>query len=251
MKIGDLVVRIKYNRDIVFEIIDIKDKTYYLSGVEVRLVADSHQDDLELSQVSNVESNIDEKRLFRNEQVIKGKVLHLDGDIRYLKMCEQKYKSLGIRSVCLSMKESDMKYQVVELLEKYKPQILVITGHDSINRKMEMDNLDAYSHSKDYIDAIKQARLYESNIDELVIFAGGCQSFYEMLIGAGANFASSPKRENIHALDPVYVAFQVANESVKNYVDVEAVIKNTYNKSKGIGGIDTRGVARNIYPRKG
>ena len=97
---------------------------------------------------------------------------------------------------------------------------------------------------------MKQARLYESNIDQLVIFAGGCQSNYELLIAAGANFASSPQRKNIHALDPVYIAFQVANESVKNYVDVETVIKNTYNKAAGIGGIDTRGVARNIYPRR-
>ena len=105
-------------------------------------------------------------------------------------------------------------------------------------------------HTRDYMEAIKQARLFESNADELVIFAGGCQSNYEMLVAAGANFASSPKRKNIHALDPVYIAFQIANENVKNYVDVEVIIKNTYNKSEGIGGVDTRGVARNIYPRK-
>ncbi len=31
-------------------------------------------------------------------------------------------------------------------------------------------------------------------MDELVIFAGACQSHYEEIIKAGANFASSPHR---------------------------------------------------------
>ena len=47
MKIGDYVVRKKYNRDILFEIFDIKDNIYYLRGVELRLIADSELDDLE------------------------------------------------------------------------------------------------------------------------------------------------------------------------------------------------------------
>ena len=51
MKIGDYVVRKKYNRDILFEIFDIKDNIYYLRGVELRLIADSELDDLELSEV--------------------------------------------------------------------------------------------------------------------------------------------------------------------------------------------------------
>ncbi|MBS5114332.1 MAG: peptidase [Erysipelotrichaceae bacterium] len=250
MKIGDLVERIKYGKDIVFEIYDIQNDIYYLKGVEVRLIADSEESDLELATDIRTPFHIDESKLLRNDKVIKGKVLHLDGDLRYLKMCEAKYKDLGLRSVCVSMKESEMKDQVIELLEKHRPQILVITGHDSMDSKMDSENIDAYSHTRDYMEAIKQARLFESNADELVIFAGGCQSNYEMLVAAGANFASSPKRKNIHALDPVYIAFQIANENVKNYVDVEVIIKNTYNKSEGIGGVDTRGVARNIYPRK-
>lgn len=249
MKIGDLVVRKKYNRDIVFEIYDIQQEVVYLRGIEVRLIADSSPDDLELADVNQTIEKIDESNLLRNERVIRGKVLHLDGDARYKKMCEDKYKSLGVRAVCYSFKESEMKDKVCELLEKHRPQILVITGHDSLSRDGDQENVDSYSHTRDYIEATKQARLYEGNIDELVIFAGGCQSNYELLIAAGANFASSPQRKNIHALDPVYIAFQVANESVKNYIDIERIIKNTYNKAAGIGGIDTRGVARNIYPR--
>lgn len=250
MEIGDLVVRVKYNRDIVFEIYDIQKEIVYLKGLEVRLIADSTLDDLEYAGKQHLVNKFDESNLFRNEKVMRGKVLHLDGDPKYLKMCEEKYKSLGVRAACHYCKESEMKDIVEELLEKHKPQILVITGHDSMSRDGNSENMDSYSHTRDYIEAIKQARLYEDNMDQLVIFAGGCQSNYELLIAAGANFASSPLRKNIHALDPVYIAFQVANESVKNFVDIENVIKNTYNKAAGIGGIDTRGVARNIYPRR-
>ncbi len=250
MKVGDLVVRIKYNRDIVFEIYDIQKEIVYLKGVEVRLVADATLDDLEEAQESQFIKKIDESSLLRNDKVLRGKVLHLDGDARYLKMCEEKYKTLGVRASCIYLKESEMKDKIFDFLEKYKPQILVITGHDSLSKEASSENIDSYSHTRDYVEAVKQARLYEGNIDQLVIFAGGCQSNYELLIASGANFASSPQRKNIHALDPVYIAFQVANESVKNYIDVESVIKNTYNKAAGIGGIDTRGVARNIYPRK-
>ena len=69
-----------------------------------------------------------------------------------------------------------------------------------------------------------------------------------MLLASGANFASSPSRKNIHALDPVFVVSQIANASVKNYVDLEKIVAKTSNKHLGVGGIDTRGVARKIYP---
>lgn len=93
--------------------------------------------------------------------------------------------------------------------------------------------------------------MYEDDKDALIIIAGACQSYYEMLLASGANFASSPKRINIHALDPVYVASLVANESVRNYCDIEDIISHTSHKQSGIGGIDTKGVARKIYPTKG
>ena len=251
MKIGDKVVRKKHHRDVVFEIIDLKQNVAYLKGLEIRLIADSFLDDLELVSEPWIGYQFDESKLLRHDKIIKGKILHLDGDQDYLSLCQEKYKNLGVRAVGYYFKENEMKEQVIPLLEKHHPQILVVTGHDSLSNHLEKDSIDHYSHSRDYVETIKQARQYENNPDQLVIFAGGCQSHYEALIAAGANFASSPSRKNIHALDPVYIAFQVANESVKNYIDIETIIKNTYNKGEGIGGIDTRGVARNIYPRKG
>lgn len=248
MKIGDYVVRKKYNRDILFEIFDIKDDIYYLRGVELRLIADSEVEDLELSEV---QPNIEDQFTIERQPMIRGKVLHLDGDQKYLHMCEKKYKELKIRADCYYMQECEMKDRVVELLEKHKPQILVITGHDALRKERDKTELNNYQHSYDFVETIKNARLYEADKDALIIIAGACQSYYEMLLASGANFASSPKRINIHALDPVYVASLIANESVRNYCDVEEIINHTSHKQNGIGGIDTKGVARKIYPTKG
>ncbi|MFR7591557.1 MAG: sporulation peptidase YabG [Longibaculum sp.] len=248
MKIGDYVVRKKYNRDILFEIFDIQNNIYYLRGVELRLIADSELDDLELSEVQ-----LDKQDDFEivRQPMIRGKVLHLDGDEKYLNMCEKKYQELKIRADCYYMHESEMKDYVVELLEKHKPQILVITGHDALRKERDKSELNNYQHSQDFVETIKNARTYQTDKDALIIIAGACQSYYEMLLASGANFASSPKRINIHALDPVYVASLVANESVRNYCDIEEIINHTSHKQSGIGGIDTKGVARKIYPTKG
>ena len=248
MNIGDYVVRKKYNRDILFEIFDIKDNTYYLRGVELRLIADSEIDDLELSDVQLV---ADDDFSIERQPMIRGKVLHLDGDQKYFNLCEKKYNDLRIKADCYYMEESEMPNRVVELLEKHKPHILVITGHDALRKNRDKSELNNYQHSQDYAQAIKNARMYEDDKDALIIIAGACQSYYELLLACGANFASSPKRINIHALDPVYIASLVANESVKNYCDIEDIIDHTSHKQSGMGGIDTKGVARKIYPTKG
>lgn len=248
MNIGDYVVRKKYKRDILFEIIDIQEKTYYLRGVELRLIADSDIDDLELSEIQPQQKD---SFSIERQPMLRGKVLHLDGDQKYLKMCADKYKELKIRADCYYMKESEMKDRVFDLLEKHKPQILVITGHDALRKNQDKTNIYNYQHSADFVETIKNARKYEDDRDALIIIAGACQSYYEMLLASGANFASSPKRINIHALDPVYIASLIANESVRNYVDVEDIINHTTHKQNGIGGIDTKGVARKIYPTKG
>lgn len=248
MEIGDYVVRKKYHKDILFEIFDIQDKIYYLRGIELRLIADSELDDLELSEIQPYQ---EDSFSITRQPMLRGKVLHLDGDEKYLKMCQKKYDELNIRSNCYYMKESMMKDHVYDLLEKHKPQILVITGHDALRKDRDKTKIQNYQHSKDFVEAIQNARLYEDDKDALIIIAGACQSYYEMLLASGANFASSPKRINIHALDPVYVASLIANESVKNYVDVEDIINRTSHQQNGIGGIDTKGVARKIYPTRG
>ena len=243
MKVGDYVVRKKYHKDIIFVIERIEGKIAYLKGVEIRLLADSPLDDLEISTQIYREEKLD-RELFCRPGILKGKVLHLDGDVRYLEMCLAKYEDLGLRVDGYHYKEADMPQVVIELLRKHRPDILVITGHDARHKD------ETYAHSADFVQTVRQARTFEKDKDRLIIFAGACQSNYEALIAAGANFPSSPGRINIHALDPVYISSQIASESVKNYIDIERILDNTSCKTKGIGGIDTRGVARKVYPNR-
>ena len=81
MKIGDYVVRKKYKKDILFEIVDIHNDIYILRGVELRLIADSEEDDLELSDVQPYEHDTFS---ITRQPMLRGKVLHLDGDKKYL-----------------------------------------------------------------------------------------------------------------------------------------------------------------------
>ena len=69
---------------------------------------------------------------------------------------------------------------------------------------------NAYRHSKDLLKTVREARKKSCSLDHLIIFAGACQSHFESLIQAGANFASSPSRVNIHALDPVYIVGKIS-----------------------------------------
>ena len=126
-----------------------------------------------------------------------GKILHIDGDNEYLDRCMNFYKSLGIKANGLTIKEDNIKKRILSLLNDYKPDILVITGYDAFYSKNgDKSNSNNYQNSSNFIDAIKESRKYEHNQDKLIIIAGACQSNYEALIKAGANFASSPKRIN-------------------------------------------------------
>ena len=142
-----------------------------------------------------------------------------------------------------------MPFQIKDLLEKIQPDIMVITGHDaySHNKGMKHD-LSAYRHSKYFVEAVREARSVYPNLDQLVIFAGACQSHFESLIRAGSNFASSPSRVNIHALDPVYIVAKVAYTSFMESVSVWEALRNTLTGEKGLGGIQTRGLLRTGMP---
>lgn len=240
MKVNDYVTRKKHNNDIVFKITKINGNICELQGVEYRLVADAYLNDL--TKVEYKEKDIYQEPLeVRNSKYQKGKVLHLDGDESYLNKCLEYYKNNGIKAVGFYLNEKEMKNQITNLLIQYKPDVLVITGHDSVNEKGE------YLNSDDFAKCVKIARICMPDKDSLVIFAGACQSAYNKLIESGANFASSIGESNIHVLDPVLIAIQVASTPVVEYVDVDTVLKRTVSKGKGLGGIDTRGVARRKY----
>lgn len=133
-------------------------------------------------------------------------------------------------------------------LEDIKPDILIITGHDAYYKQKGIEG-NSYKNSDNFARAIKEARKYEKSYDKLKIIAGACQSNYEELINAGANFASSPKRVNIHALDPAIIAISISKTENTKELNLIELLNKTKCKKEGIGGIRTYGSMYVGYPK--
>jgi len=286
-KVGDIVARKSYNYDVLFRITKMySDGTADLIGITVRIIADAPEYDLkhvnkeELdNKLRNIEisrrarmnrsfSNMNKNNynnnykyirdnpqeistIYQKEKIYKkpGRVLHIDGDEEYSSKCKEWYDKYGINSFVYHIEEKEQYKQIYSLLQKVRPEILVLTGHDAFLRKRnDMYNIDNYKNSKYYIQAVIEARKYEHSLDNLVIFAGACQSYYEAIISAGANFASAPKRVLIDMMDPLIVAETIAYTPVNDYVPLENIIANTREGISGIGGIQTKGQLRTGLP---
>lgn len=252
--IGDIVTRNSYNNDIVFKIVEINDDTCLLCGVNIRLIADSIIDDLkkynnEINEDDVVLDILEYKSLDRNEFFyLPGKILHIDSDEEYLNKCNNFYKKNRVKAYGVLCFENDLESNIKNYLEIYKPDILVITGHDAYYRKRK-DN-EKYKNTKNFVLAVQEAREYEKSQDKLLIIAGACQSNYEELIKAGANFASSPKRVNIHALDPAIIATSLSFSDKRKDIDLINILNKTKYKTDGMGGIITKGTMYVGYPRE-
>lgn len=277
-----MVTRISYGNDVCFVVVEIDEesKTAILKGIDVRLMADAPFDDLtNLSEEdqkafeasrNRVENEClrlvqtrritdSEKRSLRKEARFQsepdfferpGRVLHLDGDGTYLQKCLNMYKELGIRAVGQHVPEQQMASTITTLLEKYEPDILIITGHDGVIRKgKDWADLYNYRNSGHFVKTVVNARKYVRSMDDLVIIAGACQSHFEAILEAGANFASSPQRIMIHALDPVFIAEKIAYTPINDTVNVYDVVRSTYTGTDGIGGLESRGKYRLGLPK--
>lgn len=290
MKIGDIVVRKSYNKDIKFKVVDIKEyenkKRYILKGKSIRIIADAFEDDLEVINISSNEKASDlikdkikqaysnkKNFKFRNDsenlkleqsklkdvRIVKkkafnfgksGSVLHIDGDFDYLCKCMEVYEELLINAHGECVEESKQPDVILDLVKFYSPDIVVLTGHDSMSKNIyDYMDLSFYKNSKYFVESVKKLRRYEKNLDNLVIFAGACQSCYELLIEAGANFATSPKRVLVHCLDPVLVCSKVFNTSIDKTVRIDELLNETITGFNGIGGIQTRGKYREGFPK--
>jgi spore coat assemly protein len=283
INIMDIVGRLSYHCDILFRVIDIREdknkKTAILYGEDVRLIADAPYEDLvpidpkQRAKKAQEFRSLEEQsfELFRqdidllkekheyettggyaksyNYFQIPGRVLHLDGDPNYLKKCLDVYEKMGVPVAGIHCNEKEMAARVSHLLDHYRPDILVITGHDSYSKsKGKITDINAYRHSKDFVQTVMEARKKVPHLDQLVIFAGACQSHFESLIQAGANFASSPSRVNIHALDPVYIVAKISLTPFMERINVWDVLRNTLTGERGLGGIETKGILRTGMP---
>ena len=253
IKKGDVVSRNSYNNDILFYVEKIIDtdnrgRIAILKGVTIRIEADSPIDDLRLLDKKNIQNgNYDETKRsdqienIQNRNKLKyGKILHLDGDKRYSEKTERYYRKRNLNYIVKHVVEHKQPQIIRELLTKYNPDVVVITGHDGMIRHgRNYNDINNYRNSKYFVRTVKEARMWNSNNKDLIIFAGACQSYYEALISAGANFASSPARILIDFVDPLIVAEEISTTEKNRLVtmfDLERKIRNGRRAISGIGG---------------
>ncbi len=264
MQTGDVVAG-KYNGETLLFTVDekLKGGYYKVRCLNYRLVAIMHKQSLEkvsdndIRSIASLERDIGYSKINKilserikdlDKKIYRVKVLHIDSDKSYLKMCLNAYEKLGIEANGEYLPVERQPIEIYNILKKYKPDILVITGHDVLKSTENAYDLLSYENSKFFVETIKLARKYNASKTELVIIAGACQSYYEEIIKAGANFGSSPKRVLIHALDPVLVAEKIVYTHITEIVDGKKAVKNTISGEDGFGGIDTFGTYRSIYP---
>lgn len=266
---GDIVGRKSYNKDILFTVERIiKSSTgnvvAILRGLNIRIQADSDLEDLELMGKEAIEASnkriekrfaqtlkksmemangIEEKWLTRSNKIIyTGKILHLDGDKRYSEKSSMFYRKMGLKAIVRNVPENRQAGVVTNLLEKHRPDILVVTGHDGmIKGGTGYYDIYNYRNSKYFIQTVKKARESKKSKADLVIFAGACQSYYEELIQAGANFASSPARILIDFIDPLIVAERVATTNFNKYITIKDMEDELRDGERGVNGIGAMG----------
>ncbi|MDG5789974.1 sporulation peptidase YabG [Evansella sp. AB-P1] len=279
IQVDSIVGRNSYKCDILFRVKRIDGNYVELQGEDVRLVADAPLSDLILIKEEDRKKREKKQKqqeencyqLFRQDRKLirekneydvtsgytkknsyfelPGKVLHLDGDSLYLKKCTQVYDRLGVPVYGVHLQEKEMPMQVASLIEMVRPDILVITGHDAYSKtKGSEHEMKAYRNSQHFVDTVTEARKVVPYMDHLVIFAGACQSNFQSILKAGANFASSPNRINIHALDPVYVVSKVSLTPFMERVGVWDILKTSLTGEKGLGGVETSGTLRRGMP---
>ncbi len=254
---SDYVTRISYNHDTIFKVLNIKDGIYYLKGVDVRLYADAPADDLKKviteEEREDYTKRVEDKLLLDRDNYfyLPGRILHFDGDKEYLNRCLEFYKKTGVLAIGKNIKEIELPKCIDKYLREIKPDIVIITGHDAYYKKKgdEHDSKN-YQNSLNFIKSVAVARNYESSHEKLIIIAGACQSNYEELIKAGANYASSPKRVNIHALDPAIIAVTVALTKRNEEINLIELLDRTKYGRDGMGGIMGNGVMYVGYPRQ-
>lgn len=143
IKKGDVVGRISHGKDILFRvkrIITLKDqrKIVILKGISERIEADANIEDLYLIPKYEIQKELEkidrkiEKRCIseqrkRTDATINGKILHLDGDRKYSQKSLRYYNKMGLQAIVKNIPENKQPKMVYELLQYYKPDVLVIT----------------------------------------------------------------------------------------------------------------------------
>lgn len=268
IKKGDIVARKSHNCDILFSIENIIRSTNgmqvaILKGITIRIVADAFLSDLVIldnekldeslrSLDTKIEDRINnflkkgKKKIQykeRNFDITKtGKILHLDGDKLYSEKSARYYKKMGLNAIVKNISENKQHLIIKDYMNKYNPDILVLTGHDGmIKTGTKYSDISNYRNSKYFAQAVIEARKINPSSNKLAIFAGACQSFFEAIMASGANFASSPGRILIDFMDPLIVAEKIATTDRNKFVTINDIVNELRDGRKSIDGSGVMG----------
>jgi spore coat assembly protein len=252
VEISSYVIHKEDTKKIIYVVEKIFEDKVYISGLNYRIRRIVKPEDLILATEKQIEEENKQTEEYylsvanithrNNKSYLLGRVLHIDGDKKYLDKCLELYKAIGVYANGYETDEKSMALKVKDLLLALNPDILVITGHDVYNNKGTKD-LNNYTNTTNYIEAVKKARQIKGRSD-LVIIAGACQSNFEALIASGADFASSPKRINIHTFDPAVIAIKIASTSISKIVNLSEALRYIDNGQDAFGGLETFGKMR-------
>lgn len=266
IKIGAIVTRNSDNNNILFYVEDIIRSrgmmpVAILKGVTIRIEVSSSLEDIRLenksivkSEIQKFDNNIDSRarrlleyynqksenrKIFSDNNCL---IMHLDGDRKYAEKSARIYDRFRLQAIVKNIKENRQPFEIRNLLNKYNPDIVVITGHDGMIKKgYRYNDIYNYRNSKYFVKTVQEIRNWEQGENRIAVFAGACQSYYEAIIGAGANFASSPARILIDFMDPIIVAQRIANTPEAQYLRIEDIKENLRDGERGISGIGSFG----------
>lgn len=268
IKKGDIVAKKSNNSNILYSVEKIgKDLNgnymAIIKGIVIRIVESAYLDDLVIIDNEKLDDSLrsldikiedrinnlikkgkeklqNKERYFRDIKA--GKILHLDGDKLYSEKSLRYYKKMGLNAVVKNIPENKQHLIVKDYINKYNPDILVLTGHDGmIKTGTKYSDLSNYRHSKYFVQGVIEARKMCPSSNRLAIFAGACQSFFEAIMLSGANFASSPGRILIDFMDPLIVAEKIAVTSRSKFVTINDIVNDLRDGKKSIDGSGVMG----------
>lgn len=245
---NEYVVYKKDYTPIVYKVVSVKENFVKISGINLRIERIVKQDEIEKLTNYKVEeenkNNVIEKfNQYRNKKYILGTILHIDADKNYLDKCLELYKEMGVHAYSVLTNEDDIENVAMNIKLDVEPDIIVITGHDYYNNDNQKD-LNNYANTNNFIKGMKKFKKYFPNS---VYIVGACQSNFEALIANGANFASSPKRINVHIYDPAILAIKVSTTAYNQLVNFKSLDNLIENLNEAYGGIETFGKMKILY----
>lgn len=234
-------------KPIIYEITYEHDDYLIITGINYRIQRKVKKYETEKAK----EVDIDTKKTnfaflnnkFRNKKYVLGTILHIDADKNYLDKCLELYKEMGIHAYSVLTNESDISKVASNINLEVEPDVVVITGHDYYNNE-DKKALENYANTINFIKGMKE---FKKKFPNSVYIVGACQSNFEALIANGANFASSPKRINVHIYDPAIIAIKVSTTAYNKIVNFDSLSNVIENLNDAYGGIETMGKMRILY----